>query len=236
MTAIHQFFSEHRGELLARVGEKLKRRAPAYSAKELTDGLPQYLDELIGALQPEGSGDSTPLPEHSRTAPKLGAERQHAGVDIGTVVQMFGAISDSFGELAAHSGLSFAASEYHVFNQCIDASIALAIETFAHSVSVPRSARVQGPARFPTAFFSQPWGTLTGFGDSAVLRNRPRACKRSLHAYPSHLKSFGRRIVVAVCVARLRTQHQGSSAGRERHRDARGGQAGRQTRDSTGAH
>jgi signal transduction histidine kinase len=43
----------------------------------------------------------------------------------------FGTISDTVGELGAREGLSFAADEYHVFNQCIDTLTASALEQFS---------------------------------------------------------------------------------------------------------
>jgi signal transduction histidine kinase len=128
---LHEFMSENREELHAMCVRKTRALSPERSVAELHDDFGLIIDEIVRALQrAAGLPVSSPLPGDSEVARRHGGERQQAGFSLAKISLDIGAISDSVGELGAARGLSFAASEYQVFNQCIDTAIASALEQF----------------------------------------------------------------------------------------------------------
>jgi signal transduction histidine kinase len=131
ISSLHEFMSNNREELHAMCVRKVRALSPGRSSEELPNDFGLIIDEIVRALQRDaGLPVSSPLPGNSEAARRHGSGRQHDGVDLAKVSLDFGAISDSMGELAAARGLSFTAREYHVFNQCLDAAIASALEQF----------------------------------------------------------------------------------------------------------
>jgi len=128
---LHDFISDHRGELFALAAEKIKDHSPELKVQEVGAGLNQILDEIVGALErADGLPASSPLPELSPTAKDLARERQHRGYSINKIALDIGSISDAIGSLGGRYGLSFTAREYWIFNSCIDNAVSSALDTF----------------------------------------------------------------------------------------------------------
>lgn len=129
--SLHEFMSDHRGELFTMAAERIRDHSPELSDEEVSVGLDPMMDEIVGALErADGLPADSPLPAWSPTARNLGTERQHRGYSIDKLALDVGSISDSVGELGKQHGLSFSAKEYQVFNQCIDNAVSSAIDTF----------------------------------------------------------------------------------------------------------
>lgn len=129
---LHAFMSQNRSRILAMCLEKIKESFAEASDEELLRGLEGVLEEIIRALRRDaGLPAESPLPERSPSAVKHGGLRQYRGDAVERIARDFGSISQSVGELGARQGLRFAASEYQIFNECIDEAIASALEQFS---------------------------------------------------------------------------------------------------------
>lgn len=122
--------SQRRDDILELCITKLQ--GGALQTREETKGeIGVVLDEIILALRDHRDGTRTsPLPEKSAAAARHGKQRQHLAYSIECISRDFGSISDSVGELASAAGLHFPADEYRIFNLCVDASIACALEEY----------------------------------------------------------------------------------------------------------
>jgi signal transduction histidine kinase len=124
--------SENREEILALCIDRMRRNAPDRTDEELADDMDTLIDEVVRALARDAGVDTnSPLPGRSETAMHHGGDRQRRGYPIANLAMDIGSISDSVGELGARRGLSFAAREYQVFNQCIDTAIGSSLEQFS---------------------------------------------------------------------------------------------------------
>jgi signal transduction histidine kinase len=130
MTAnLLEFMRANRPEIITRATKKLHDDEGPHPG--LAAHVGAFVDEVIGDLERVDGVPGAPEPQcPSKTAVAVGEHRQHHGLPIATVAASFGVVSDVSGEIATEKDLSFPAREYHVFNLCIDRSIATAIETY----------------------------------------------------------------------------------------------------------
>jgi len=128
---LHEFIERERVEILGRCALKLKQRSPDRSEADLAARLELVLDEIGRALQRDaGLPVDSPLPGESEAAARVGEHRQHCGFAIAEVPHAIGVLADAIGDIGAQQGLAFEAHDYHVFNQCIDSSVAHAIDRY----------------------------------------------------------------------------------------------------------
>lgn len=128
--SMHEFMTANRPEILELCVQKMKRSAGRTEA-ELAEGFDDFVDDVVRALQREaGMHVTSSLPGASEAASRLGGMRQSRGYPIWKLATDFGSLSDVIGQLASEKGVMFPAREYQVFNQCIDTSIAMALERF----------------------------------------------------------------------------------------------------------
>jgi hypothetical protein len=130
--SLHEFISGNRGEILGLCLENMKKYAPASTDEELAADFHLVIDEIVRALQEDaGLPVHSPLPGKSPTATRHGGRRQRGGYAIEKLARDFGTISSAVGELAAQTEHCFGGREYQIFNACVDASIASALEEFS---------------------------------------------------------------------------------------------------------
>jgi hypothetical protein len=128
---LYEFIEGHTDEILRCCVAKLRQANPERDDIDLLDGLGVILDEIRRALRRHaGLPDQSPLPGSSEAAANVGEQRLHRGYPIVMIASSFGSLSDAVGELSGNSGLSFAADDYNMFNLCVDAGIATAIERY----------------------------------------------------------------------------------------------------------
>lgn len=136
---LHEFMSRHRDELLLLSVRDMQVSAPDPDAEEFTRGVGELIDQMIRALQHEaGLPVSSPLPDTSEVAMWLGSRRQARGHAIARIAKDIGAISNTVGALARSKQVAFAASEYQIFNQCVDGASAAAIDEYWHQAQDQR--------------------------------------------------------------------------------------------------
>lgn len=127
---LHELISQNRDALIATAVDKVRRRAPAASYEELSQGIPDLVDEIVLALR-RNAGAIEPPPQLEAAGTKVGRARQMNRESISLIAFGIGAVFDAVGELAVVQNLTFSPREYQIVNQCIDASIAAAIEEYA---------------------------------------------------------------------------------------------------------
>jgi signal transduction histidine kinase len=126
--ALHAFMAQHRDEIARLVVADVKS---SESDGDIARGVEDLIGEVLRALQRNaGLPVSSPLPGTSETAMRWGARRQARGYAISRIANDIGAISNRLGEVGGQYGVSFDAREYQVFNQCIDALSAAALEEY----------------------------------------------------------------------------------------------------------
>lgn len=132
-TALHEFLAQHRYDILLRTARKIMASSAEASSRgsELTDGLPRYIDEIIGALRRSaGLPDESTLPHASKVAAQHGKMRFRFGFKVTDVVYDYGYICDSITEEALQYHQAISVQEYRVLNQSLDTGIAEAISEY----------------------------------------------------------------------------------------------------------
>ena len=133
----------HRDEILRGCRQRVSDSVT--DTGELDADVEIFFDEIAQALQHHElrtAADDPPSLARSEAAARLGRTPHHAGLQPSKVPFIFGAISHAIGQAGARHGLSIAADEYSIFNQCIDAGVATSIEQFWDSEKARRQRRV----------------------------------------------------------------------------------------------
>jgi signal transduction histidine kinase len=142
LPVLHEFLIANRAEILDRSRQKLSgRKAPTPTEAELADGLPLFLDQLIGILRVERAERTVGHGSVSASATLHGGELLRMGLTVGQVVHDYGSICQSVTELADERDLAITADEFHTFNRCLDDAIAQAVTAYQDQ----RDRTVHGP-------------------------------------------------------------------------------------------
>jgi signal transduction histidine kinase len=130
---LHEFLIANREEILARSRKKLVgRKIPTPTAAELKDGLPLFLDQLVGILR-ASAGDRTAGHRSVTVSAALhGGALLRMGLTVGQVVQDYGSICQSVTELADEQDAAITPDEFQTFNRCLDDAIAQAVTSYEH--------------------------------------------------------------------------------------------------------
>ena len=144
--ALHEFLVANRAEVLERSRAKIAGRSvPTPTDAELKNGLPLFLDQLIGILR-DNPEDLAVHANVGASATLHGGDLLRRGLTVGQVVQDYGSICQSITELASERYLAISAVEFQTFNRCLDEAIAQAVTEYEHqrdrSVGSPRTAHL----------------------------------------------------------------------------------------------
>jgi signal transduction histidine kinase len=128
---LHDFLRANRDEILGRSRQKIEaRRVPTPTKAELADGLPIFLDQLIGILHSDKEDRGPGRDGIAASAAAHGGELLRMGLTVGQVVHDYGSICQSVTELADEDKIAITADEFHTFNRCLDDAIAQAVTTY----------------------------------------------------------------------------------------------------------
>ncbi len=121
-----------RDGLLFRWRQELRQLASArhLDTPTLNDHIPQFLDELVTALQ-SGSGETIPEALHEGSPLAHGSQRFDDGFDIVEVVAEYNILRGCIHDLADRNGLTLQGTPFHVLNKVLDGAIGSAVKTFA---------------------------------------------------------------------------------------------------------
>jgi len=143
---MHDFLSNNRDELTRRCRVKVASRAgPFATERQLKDGIPLFLDQLIRTLELE----QTPNPLDSRrvSGPSDGgaalseisvSSSQHGkallglGLTVDQVVHNYGDLCQAITDLAVERDAPFQVDEFRTLNRCLDNAISDAVTEFSY--------------------------------------------------------------------------------------------------------
>jgi signal transduction histidine kinase len=131
LQVLHAFLVATRGEILSRARAKLAaREIPAPTTSELANGLPLFLDQLIGLLAQKKEDRDAGHRDVATSASLRGGELWRMGLSVGQVVQDYGSLCQSVTEIAAERAVTISADEFQTFNRCLDDATAQAVTSY----------------------------------------------------------------------------------------------------------
>jgi signal transduction histidine kinase len=141
---LHDFLATNRATLIERCRLMAGTRSEAKAANyEFANGIPVFLDQLIGALAIEqsvqpgsvGSKSGTRADASNRavgkTATLHGRELLQQGFTLEQVVRDYGDVCQAVTNLASETGAPISVDEFRTFNGCLDNAIAGAVTEYA---------------------------------------------------------------------------------------------------------
>src|SRR5450432_2384439 len=131
--SLHEFLIANREEIIERSRARVVgRSAPTATASELANGVPLFLDQLVGILRDAPNEDLAAHSHVSASATLHGGDLLRRGFTVGQVVQDYGSICQSITELASERYMAISAVEFQTFNRCLDEAIAQAVTEYEH--------------------------------------------------------------------------------------------------------
>ncbi len=142
---MREFLTANRSVLIARCKAKVAQRTvPSLTDKELTSGIPLFLDQLIKTLEIEEALDPMASREDSGKADGLnsgsfqigedaarhGRELSERGFTVDQVVHDYGDLCQAVTGLALEQRTSLETSEFQTLNRCLDDAIAGAVTSY----------------------------------------------------------------------------------------------------------
>jgi signal transduction histidine kinase len=127
-----EFITANREQLVALARAKVaKRLAPRPTERELTSGVPLFLDQLAETLRHTPSSVTDMTEAIERSAAAHGAALLDLGYTVAQVVHDYGDICQVITELADEVDAPISTDEFHTLNRCLDNAIAEAVTEYA---------------------------------------------------------------------------------------------------------
>jgi signal transduction histidine kinase len=147
---MHDFLTNNRSELIDRCRIKVAQRPKrAATARQLQDGIPTFLDQLIRTLRIEQSIDpmesrkvsgpsngTSSLSEMGVSAALHGRTLLDLGFSVDQVVHDYGDLCQAITDLAYERDAPFLVDEFRTLNRCLDNAIADAVTEFSYQRDV----------------------------------------------------------------------------------------------------
>jgi signal transduction histidine kinase len=125
---LFEFVIANREQLIARTRAKVSQRsAPRPTERELTSGVPLFLDQLAETLKNAPAWTNETI---ERGAAVHGAELLHLCYTVAQVVHDYGDICQAITELAGEIDAPITINEFHTLNRCLDNAIAEAVTEY----------------------------------------------------------------------------------------------------------
>jgi signal transduction histidine kinase len=134
---LREFLSENREELIERCRFKVRmRRAPRATPRELSHGVPLFLDQLLEVFPHEARLDEGKDPAHTDhdiavAAARHGQELASHDFTIEQVVHDYGDLCQSITELAVERAAPITVREFGSLNNTLDKAIASAVASYS---------------------------------------------------------------------------------------------------------
>ena len=165
---MHEFLSHNHEDLIRRCETKVAQRPRrAATAKQLKNGVPLFLDQLIKTLQAEqqghrgdslrisgaSGGRASDLSEIGMTATAHGKQLLELGYTVDQVVHDYGDLCQAITDLAVERDAPFSVQEFRTLNRCLDNAIADAVTEFSAQRDVTVNRRHSTEANERLGFF-----------------------------------------------------------------------------------
>ena len=143
---MHNFLANNRADLIARCTAKVAARdSRSFSAEQLKNGIPLFLEQLIRTLRAEDAnelaeglhisgasgGDAQALSEIGVSATAHGKQLLELGFTVDQVVHNYGDLCQAITGLAFERDAPFSIDEFRTLNRCLDNAIADAVSEFS---------------------------------------------------------------------------------------------------------
>jgi signal transduction histidine kinase len=143
---LHEFLSNNRDELTRRCRVKVESRAGRLATgRQLRDGIPLFLDQLIRTLKIEQgqnprdslrvsgpAGGGAALSEISVASAQHGKDLLGLGLSVDQVVHDYGDLCQAITDLAVERDAPFKVDEFRTLNRCLDNAISDAVTEFSY--------------------------------------------------------------------------------------------------------
>jgi signal transduction histidine kinase len=143
---MYDFLSNNRNELIERCRAKVARRPTRLAtADQLQNGVPLFLEQLIGTLRVEQgadgengrtisgpSGGGAAYSEIGTSAALHGRQLLELGFSVDQVVHDYGDLCQAITDLAYERDAPFQMDEFRTLNRCLDNAIADAVTEFSY--------------------------------------------------------------------------------------------------------
>lgn len=137
---LHDFIVANREVIIERVRARVRERTAAKPASaKLEHGVPLFLTQLADALAPAASLATSPLVGVSSAQRTItdgatlhGGDLLRNGFTMAQVVHGYGDVCQVVTELAHETKAAISASDFQVFNRCLDDAIAGAVTAYGH--------------------------------------------------------------------------------------------------------
>ena len=173
---LHDFLSNNRQELAQRcrvkVGERVGRLA---TERQLRDGIPMFLEQLIRTLRVEQTSrpmarrrhDAAvaghPAPsEVSVSAAQHGRDLLNLGLSVDQVVHDYGDLCQAITDLAVERNAPFEVDEFRSLNRCLDNAISDAVTEFSFQRDLLTEGAQSARSRQKMGFFAHEMRNLLG--------------------------------------------------------------------------
>ncbi|MFZ6876333.1 sensor histidine kinase [Undibacterium sp. Di27W] len=147
---MHSFLSNNRDELTLRCRIKVGQRSGrSATEKQLQDGIPLFLEQLIRTLEIEQTSDplnsrlisgpaggGAALSEVSVSASQHGKDLLDLGLTVDQVVHDYGDLCQAITDLAVERDAPFQVDEFRTLNRCLDNAISDAVTEFSYQRDV----------------------------------------------------------------------------------------------------
>ena len=122
------FVAKNREEIIRRCCAKVELRSiPPAAPAELENGIPQFLDQLVDALQNARLSSS----DIGASAARHGLELHLQGFTVSQVVHDYGDVCQSITDLALELNAPISVDDFRTLNRCLDDAIASAVTAHA---------------------------------------------------------------------------------------------------------
>ena len=137
---LQEFIVANRDLIIERARQRVRSRSgPRSTETKLENGIPLFLTQLVGALDPAlrrsdtlrlvGPNDGQDVIAGSATL--HGHELLENGYTVAQVVHGYGDVCQTVTELAGETQAAISPEEFQVFNHCLDEAIAAAVTAYA---------------------------------------------------------------------------------------------------------
>jgi signal transduction histidine kinase len=129
---LHQFVTNHRDEIIARMREKVADRGgPSAPSSDAENGVSAFLTQLSATLRLENTATPFSASAIGDTAARHGRDLLALGFNVSQVVHDYGDVCQAITELALEQGAPIGVEEFHILNRCLDTAIAEAVTEHA---------------------------------------------------------------------------------------------------------
>lgn len=143
---MHEFLTKNAAELILRCVQKVAKRPYRHAtAKQLVNGVPMFLSQLIRTLVAEqwggegagvgisgaSGGNNATLSEMGVSAAAHGTVLLGLGYNVDQVVHDYGDLCQAITDLAVERDAPFTVGEFRTLNRCLDNAIADAVTEFS---------------------------------------------------------------------------------------------------------